>query len=157
MTLVRSIINIDEVNVTTTTDPGWSPANMANFAVIDTAVVANGGRETVFQRVAGDDIHPMTVRVGHYPQPTASRVNVSIKVSTYVRHLDTDVDLDEYLPCTATLAWSMPGSAVPDSADLFGLLTNLFSWVFPTDAGVFITGNLDSLKFGVTDIAVQSD
>jgi hypothetical protein len=126
-----------------------------NFVLVDTKV-DGVNREALFQKVTGDEDSPMTVRVGFYPNDKAEagygRTNLSIKIQSYVCETDSEDEEVSNLPCTATLATSMPGkSGVPNSSDMLKLLGNLFTWMVPVVSGAIDDGALDRLKFGVVN------
>lgn len=156
MTQQRSIIGIDETSLTTTTTPGWTPATMANYALVDLSLAANGLRESLYQRIVGNEEHPTTVRLGYYPQPN-NRYNFSSRLNTFVNTKDEAIGLDIYEPGNITIAWSMPRTSVPDPTDLMHAFMNLASFLFRTDGGVFTSAVLDAIKFGILDVAEQSD
>lgn len=125
----------------------------SDYVLVD-SVSETGKRESVYQKVTGSEDYPLNVRVGHYVNSKANdgegQTNISVKISSYVEKADTD-DVLYDLPCSATLAWSMPGlSGVPDASGVKELISHLFHWVQPVTLGVIQTDALDELKFGVT-------
>lgn len=130
-----------------------SAAPKSSFALVDTVDDKNGSREAVYQKTAGDEEYPMTVRVGHYVNGKANdgvgQTNMSVKISTFVQKSDTD-DVIYTLPGTVTIAMSMPGqSGIPDTADITEILGNAMSYLLPVVSGAIATSALDELKFGV--------
>lgn len=149
MTTSRSILNIDESDNSALT---ISRIDKADFVLIDSAVLANGGREAVYQRIGGDAVYPLTVRVGFYPS-NGKGANVSVKINTWTQ---TTVDsvVTETVPFTATLATHSDGPvAIPDITDYLALIGNLLSIFVPVDnAGTPDTAALQSLQFGVPQL-----
>jgi hypothetical protein len=124
----------------------------ASFKVIDT-VAEEGKREALYQKVSGNEEYPMTVRAGYYLNKKSNdnigQTNVSVKLSTFVQKADTD-DIIWTLPCSATLALSVPGTnAVPDGEAVIEMLNNLHAWIVPVVTGALSEVALDELKFGV--------
>jgi hypothetical protein len=136
-------------------------ADKTTFKVIDTVALENK-RESVYQKITGDQEYPSTVRAGHYINAEANdgvgQTNVSVKVSTFVQKTDID-DVIWTLPGNVTIAWSMPGkSGVPDATQLVEMLNNAISWVIPVVAGVASESALDELQFGVVNgLAAHAD
>lgn len=156
--MTQSIANLDG---TTSFDvTAFFPADKANFVLIDT-VLSAAGREAVYQKVTGDEEHPMTVRIGHYPNIKGNggvgQTNISVKVQTFV--IKEEEDLNWVLPCSITLASSMPGmSGVPNSADYVKFVQNVASWLLTATAGVITTDAADELKYGVVNnMAAHTD
>jgi hypothetical protein len=159
MAITHSILNLDTatVDVAAIVVP-----TMAQYALVDTKLL-DPGRESLYQKVGGNEEYPLTVRVGHYPKKGSDgvgQVNISVKISTFVETVD-DVSGEtlRVLPCSMTLAWSVPGtSGVPDEADLMALICMPLTWVLPVASGAFTGDALDELKFGVVNqlVAHQS-
>jgi len=127
-----------------------------DFVLVDTQIVANDGREAIYQKVAGDEEHPLTVRIGWYPSPKGNSgfglTNISIKISTFLKSAETDGTVNWIYPVTATLATQAPGlSGLPAEASMRTLVENLFSWMIPVQTGVLTSLALDQLKFGVVN------
>lgn len=150
MSNTYSIIGIDEA--TKFTDFDLMAKDPTKWSLVDVQVLANGGRESVYQRVDGEPDYPATCRVGFYPNK-AGGSNVSVKISTFGKVVHDDATI-EFKPLTATLASTVPyGGGTCDNADYAALIQNLLSWMIPSVTG----GNADltalaKLQFGIVDI-----
>lgn len=144
------IQNLESNSLNTAT---WQVANKAAYTITENKAI-NGGHETIYLLASGDERYPISVRIGHYPNPKglegAGQTNVSIKMSAYVTETGGD-GVVVAKPCSATLAWSMPGmTGAPDEAGLLKMIQQLVSWVTPFTLGVPGTGAIDQLKYGLT-------
>lgn len=130
--------------------------DVAAFALIDTKVSEDGNsRESVYQKISGNEEYPYFMRVGVYKNPKANNgigsTNVSVKITNNVQKADVD-SLIWVLPETWTLAKSAPGgSAFPDSDADVEMIGTLVSTYLNVASGVITTANIDELKFGITN------
>jgi len=138
--LTDSVNNLDMIDPTT-------------WAHVDTQVLDNGGRESVYQRNDGEVEYPTTMRIGVYPKSgSPATYNVSFRYNGFVKQLDGAILVDAQ-PFTAVFAWTMPWAPVPDLADLFELIQNLFSWVIPdVVAGALDDAFITNLQFSLTEL-----
>ena len=153
MATTLSLLNLSDTNSVAIT--AIETATKANFAVVDTVVKENGSRETLYQKVVGDEEYPMTVRVGYYKNLTQNggigRTSISVKLETFLQKADAD-DVIWTLPASTVLAINMPGgSGVPSTTDVTELIGNTLSWLLPVSASVITSDALDELKFGITN------
>lgn len=123
------------------------------WAHVDTQVLDNGGRESVYQRNDGEVEYPTTLRIGVYPKEgTPATFNVSFRQSGFVKQLD-GTDVLDVQPYSVVYAWTMPWAPVPDLADVFELVQNVFSWIIPD----VVSGALDdafvtNLQYSLTEL-----
>jgi len=159
MTLVKTILNTDNPAVGSDALV-WNNADKANFTLVSVSPVGPT-REAIYQKVDDDDEHPMTVRLGVYPNAKLNgdvgQTNISLKVQTFVEYLNTDVDQLAYYPMSVTIATTGPGNGVADTADYLLLLQNAFSWMLPLVDGTFGSTVVDQLRFGVVSSAAVVD
>lgn len=145
-----SVLNLSDSSAIAVTN--FPIQDKTDYVLVDTVSV-EGKREATFQKVAGDQEFPLSIRIGHYPTAKANngigQTNISIKLSTYVQKVD-GTEVVYTLPFTATLALSAPGmSGIPDNDDVKAAIAALFSFVLPVVAGAVSTTALDELKYGV--------
>lgn len=155
MTITTEIVHVDnnEVDIDKFHVPDFTEYRVVNS---DFNIVS-GGRETVYQRAEGDPEHPCLVRLGYFPPKNGSNTNISLKISTWVKRSDSVSGVETWLPCTATLATSMPYGGVPDAQDYADLLQNALAWFFlgNVPADVIPTSEvIEPLAFGLTTVTV---
>jgi hypothetical protein len=100
----------------------------------------------------------MSARIGRYVNAAAhdgvGKTNVSIKIDTFLQK-DVDGTIVYTLPCSGTIALSMPGiSGIPDKDGVVEILSNLVTWALSVEAGVLTDDHLDDLEFGVVNNAL---
>lgn len=134
--------------------------DVTKFALVDTKVLDDGAsRESVYQYMGGTEEYPLSIRVGVYKNAKANggvgSTNVSIKIASFAQKADLD-DVIWTHPETWTLAKSAPGgNPFYDVAADKEMIGSLFSMIFNINAGALDTGNVDELKFGVTNRILQ--
>jgi len=144
--MTRSILGIDSIPA----DVGFNSVDLTNYALVDMSLVPNG-REALYQRIVGDVQFPLTVRVGYYPAKGGNgSTNISIRVNSFVQEV-VDTVVVSTLPCSATIATSMPGVlGVPDVTSYKEMLQNALSWFMPTiTAEAFADEVVTSLQYGI--------
>lgn len=155
MTITKSLMNVGADTALKLSDATnqWEPLDEDNLILVDTAVVANGGREAVYSLITSDQAHPLDVRVGYYPSKDGKMANVSVKLTTFtVMTSSLDATYEEFVPSSVTLAWSLPFPGVPtDATQLLNAIMNVVSVVIPLAAGVFSEANFGYLAYGVVN------
>lgn len=155
MSITKTVLNLDSTEVTIPV-ASYAHADKTKFANGVTSEVANGGSETTYRRLEGDDQHPGAFRAGVYPNPKANggfgKVNTSGRYNTYMEILDTVTGIAQYYPCSAVVALEFPGNApIPTVEGARLLLQNCVSWFLPLVAGAFGDDALSTLRFSVTE------
>lgn len=144
--MTRYVLNLSSIEVDVS---NFAVADKANLILIDTVAKPNGDREATFQSTSGDDVYPMTARVGAYPPKGSSELyNLSFRLNTYVQD-NQGADPDLFKPGFCTVATGMPFGFVPDAAGLVKLIQHCVSIAIPVLLGIATTEALDELKFGV--------
>jgi hypothetical protein len=130
------------------------PMPKADLIVVDTTSKPNGDREATYQLVSGNDVYPLSARVGAYPPKSGSALyNTSVRVNTFV--LDDAGDEDAYDGCFVTIASGMPHGFVPDKAGMKKLLQHALSLFLPVVLGEVALDSLDELAFGVVSLVAE--
>jgi len=151
MSITKTVINVDTTAVASVTN--YAPSDKSDFALIDTSIAANGGREALYQKLTDAVVdHPATVRVGYYSSKDGKKANISIKYSTWVESVDSVSGLSIFEEMACTIALSGPGTTAGLDAVASGtLMRNVFSWYFPMSGTTLGPAGIDQLKFGVVN------
>lgn len=143
--MTRSILNLGSTAIDA---DNFYPMPKADLVVIDTVVKPNGDREATYQLTSGNELYPLSVRVGAYPPKNGTDLyNLSVRVNTYVS--DDGGDETVYKPGFVTIATGMPFGYAPDLTGMMKALHHALSLILPVVAGSFVDDSLDELKFGV--------
>lgn len=144
---------IEGIDITTVQAAVDLPSfNAADYVFVDTVELdKNRGRETVYQRIVGSPVSPMTIRYGHYPSADGEGANNSVKIVFDV--VKTDGDVITRKPGNVVLATSVPFGGGVISADLYrAILGNALSALCQGLGGVNEDVPQTKLMYGVTRI-----
>jgi len=161
VSITRTVLNIDEPDAAIAA-ANWNHADKATYVLVDTTALPSGAREAVYQKTDGDSEHPMSERLGVYPNAKANdgfgKVNTSSRMTSYLEILDTVTGIASYYPCACVIAFEFPGnSPIPNVADAMAMLQNNASFLLPLVAGEFASDVLEQLQFGVVNGALVVD
>lgn len=148
--MTRTIINLSSTAVDIT---AHYPIDKATLVPMGAAgEKPNGDREITYQQTVGDDLHPLSARVGTYPAKSGSKLNnTSARINTFVSNDESGITVFE--PCFVTVAMGMPFGFVPDEAGVMKLIQHCVSLLLPVVAGAYVDDMLDEIKFGVVTLA----
>lgn len=135
-------------------------ADPTKWTLVESKVLDNGGRESLFQRNDADQGYPDTVRIGSYPNGKSGAdagYNTSIRRDYWNKYTDDDSDI-HYEANVFTMAFQT--KRVPLIGSTEGLPALIFNTLTIALAGNISTGTpdwdgMDRLSRGITDVDVE--
>jgi len=138
----ETILNVDVTPVASITN--YTPTDISDYALSDTAIIANDGREAVYTKFTdADAFFGTTARIGRYPTKDKQRVSHSVRLTSPLQLTDDSsgvdvVSMDEISGVLAITGPTPTGGLTADN--LVEFVFNLVSW-WLTTTGTELTGD----------------